>query len=130
MLKKVRLRERTYNYSFRGKAQILFSIIQMFRRNFEEFKCDAVSASGFFYLFFWSSYQNSPDCWFFFFVLFFYTILLNVYLFFSLQLIFFFYKDLKPFTVILESKELIKQMSSFIYIYIYVFGVYNLVKQD
>lgn len=43
---------------------------------------------------------------------------------------FFFYKDLKPFTVILESKELMKQMSSYIYIYIYVCGVYTLVKQD
>lgn len=53
-----------------------------------------------------------------------------IFVFVSLQLIFFFYKDLKPFTVILESKELMKQMSSYIYIYIYVCGVYTLVKQD
>lgn len=43
-----------------------------------------------------------------------------IFVFVSLQLIFFFYKDLKPFTVILESKELMKQMSSYIYIYLYI----------
>lgn len=84
MLKKVRLRERTYNYSFRGKAQILFSIIQTFRRNFEEFKCDTVSASGFlFFSFFFFGqvtktvqidFYNSAKC---------------IFVFVSLQLIFF-----------------------------------------
>lgn len=47
-----------------------------------------------------------------------------IFVFVSLQLIFF-YKDLKPFTVILESKELMKQMSSYIYIFIYMYVVFT-----
>lgn len=118
MLKKVRLRERTYNYSFRGKVQILFSIIQTFRRNFEEFKCDTVSASGFLFFFFFLVKLPKQSRLIF-------TTLLNVYLFLSLYSCFFFYKDLKPFTVILESKELMKQMSSYIYINIYMYVVFT-----